>query len=108
MKQDYELLQQKQKLMEEISQLETLDSKYRLYINRLRGKQMGIRRIIEQANSWRSGQSQKAFQMELQDYFGQYTRKINEMETISDNIKKAKHAAQNSLTLLLVSRGPKW
>ncbi|MCK6259009.1 hypothetical protein LCY76_20770 [Fictibacillus sp. KIGAM418] len=74
---------------------------------RLRGKQMGIRRIMEQTNSWRSGQSQKVFQMELQDYFGKYTRKFNEMETISDNIKKAKHATENSLTLLLVSRGPK-
>lgn len=91
-----------EQLMREIAELRIMEEKYRSFISKLETEQILVKQILENAATWKTGNGQDAFLAEIEDYFSQFTQKINQLEQICLDIDEAKEKINSLITTELM------
>ncbi|WP_409292872.1 hypothetical protein [Peribacillus sp. SCS-37] len=78
-----------QELYAELNDLQALESVQSSYVTELRAEHATIKSVMELSYSWRSGKGFEAFSEELEEYFQDFSMKINWLQAIIRDIQAA-------------------
>ncbi|PLT31809.1 hypothetical protein [Peribacillus deserti] len=76
-------------LYNEFNDLKELETAQSSYISELRAEQAHIKSVMELSYSWRSGKGYEAFSEELEQYFQDFSTKIDSLQSLVGDIQNA-------------------